>query len=95
MKNKEQGREKQKTSDWFGVMWSTLFGVRRNKEISIEPRAGLASGDWLTEYTVFLVKWSTYRQKTLSTFSSADMASQVGTASSWASKVVSTRSDSW
>lgn len=47
IKNKE---EKQRISDWLGpyvqLVW--VFGVRRNKEISVEPRGGLAFGDWLT-----------------------------------------------
>lgn len=33
----------------------------RNKEVNIELRAGLAFGDWLTEYTAFLVNWSIFR----------------------------------
>lgn len=33
----------------------------RNKEISVQPSTGLAFGDWLAGYTVFLVKQSVYR----------------------------------
>lgn len=40
-----------------------VFGVARNKETSLDPRVGLACGDWLVGYTVFLVKRSIYRDK--------------------------------
>lgn len=33
----------------------------RNKEVSMEPRFGLAFGDRLTGYTVLLAKWSVSR----------------------------------
>lgn len=36
-------------------------GVEETRKVSIESRAGLAFGDWLTEYIVFLDKWDIYR----------------------------------
>ena len=49
IKNKEE--KKIENTSLAGATLSTLFVVRRNKEISIEPRAGLAFGDWVTGYT--------------------------------------------
>ena len=56
IKNKEQGRDQQKNTWLSGVTQSGLLGVRRNKEVSIEPRVGLVFGDWLTGYATFLIK---------------------------------------
>lgn len=39
-----------------------------NKEVSIEPIVGLLFRKWLTEYTVFLVKQSIYRETSYLSF---------------------------
>lgn len=43
----------------LSLVW--VFGVRKGKDMSIEPRTGLVFGDWLAGYTPFLVKQSIYR----------------------------------
>lgn len=60
IENKERGSKEQKIFDWLGHM-STLFGVRRHKAISREPRLGLAFGDWLSGCSAVLVKRSVDR----------------------------------
>lgn len=30
---------------------------KKEQELTVEPRVGLVSGNWLTGCTVFLVKW--------------------------------------
>lgn len=42
----------EKNSKMPGWPQPTLFEVRRNKELSREPRGGLMFGDWLTGYIV-------------------------------------------
>ena len=49
--------------------------------MSIEPRAGLVFGDWLTGYAVFPGKWSVYRS---TEFRFADVTPKAGVAPSWA-----------
>ena len=40
----------------------------KNHEVSIEPRAGLVFGDWLSRYTMFLVKQNTNRDTKVTEF---------------------------
>lgn len=54
IKNKKQGRENFLNLRLAGGTQSTLFGMRR-------PRDGLAFGNWLTWYSVFLAKKSISR----------------------------------
>ena len=51
VKNKEQGTEKLKVSEWLGPHNQPCLGMRK-------PRIGLVFGEWLTGYTVFLAKRS-------------------------------------
>ena len=53
---------------------STLFGVRGNQEVSIAPRVGLASGDWLTGSSGFLVEQRFMGTQKLSKVLFANMA---------------------
>ena len=59
----------------------------RSKEISIEPRVGLAFGVQPTGYTAFVVKGSIYRNAEVWF---ADVAHWAETAPSWAYKFIST-----
>lgn len=44
--------------DWLGLHIRPYLERPGSKEIVIGSRVGLALGDWLTEYTMFLVKHS-------------------------------------
>lgn len=61
VKSKEERREQFKYIWLAGTTQPTSSGVRKNKEVRIEPRVGLAFGDWLTGYPLVLVKQSVYR----------------------------------
>lgn len=78
MKNKEQGREKQKVSDWLRPnLVCGKKGVKKPKyrAQSIEPRVGMKYGESLTGCTAFLVKQSIYRDIKVLKFPFADLAS--------------------
>lgn len=60
-----------------------MFEVSRNKEMSKQPRVGLAFGDWLTGYTAFPVRRSIVKDTKLSKFQFADLAPWAGAAASW------------
>lgn len=57
---KKKGEKNRK----YLIGWDYIvnFGVRKSKEISIQPRVGPAHGHWLTGY-VLLGKWNVYRLK--------------------------------
>lgn len=87
IKKKEQGKEKQKISYWLGPHSQLCSELRKNKEISIEPRVGLVLGDWLTRYTVILFQWSIYIDRKVK-FWFAEAVPWAGAVPSWAQKFI-------
>lgn len=54
---------------------SQLWG-KKEKEVSLEPRVGLVCGDWLTGYTVCIVRQSIQSDIKLGKFQFANMVPQ-------------------
>lgn len=66
-----------------GVKGSFYRIKNEEQEINTEPRVGLTFRDGLTAYTVFLVKWSIYRDMKTN-FQFTDMVPGAGAPPSWA-----------